>query len=54
MTEEEKELMKRYGITVEPKSVYSYKGYKYEHLKDALNYAKVDAGAAHKSSVPSA
>jgi hypothetical protein len=23
MTEEEKELMKRYGITVEPKSVYS-------------------------------
>jgi hypothetical protein len=25
MTEEEKELMKRYGITVEPKSVYSYK-----------------------------
>ena len=53
MTEEEKELMKRYGITVEPKSVYSYKGYKYEHLKDALNYAKV-VDAAHKSSVPSA
>ena len=51
MTEEEKELMKRYGITVEPKSVYSYKGYKYEHLKDALNYAKVDPGAAHKPSV---
>jgi hypothetical protein len=33
MTEEEKELMNRYGITVEQKSVYSYKGYKYEHLK---------------------
>ena len=41
MTEEEKELMKRYGITVEQKSVYTYKGNKYEHLKDALNYAKV-------------
>ena len=54
MTEEEKELMKRYDITVEQKSVYTYKGYKYEHLKDALNYAKVDAGAAHKSSVPRA
>ncbi len=54
MPEEEKELMKRYGITVEPKSVYSYKGYKYEHLKDALNYTKVDAGAAHKSSGPRA
>jgi ribosome maturation protein Sdo1 len=53
MTEEEKEMMKRFGITVEQKSVYTYKGYKYEHLKDALNYAKV-VGAAHKSSVPSA
>jgi hypothetical protein len=52
MTEEEKELMKRYDITVEQKSVYTYKGYKYEHLKDALNYAKLDAGAALNSSVP--
>jgi hypothetical protein len=51
MTEGEKALMKRFGITAEPKSVYSYKGYKHEHLKDALNYAKVDAGEAHKPSV---
>jgi hypothetical protein len=51
MNEEEKELMERYGITVEQKTVYSYKGYRYERLKDALNYAKVDAGAARKSSV---
>ena len=43
--------MKRYGITVEQKSVYTFKGYKYEHLKDALNYAKLDALAAHKPSV---
>jgi hypothetical protein len=52
MTEEEKELMNQYGITVEQKSVYTYKGYKYEHLKDALNYAKLDAGARHESNVP--
>ena len=52
MTEEEKELMNRYGITVEQKSVYTYKAYKYEHLKDALNYAKLDVDAALKSSVP--
>ena len=54
MTEEEKELMKRFGITVEQKSVYTNKGYKYEHLKDALNYATVDAGAPPKSYVPRA
>jgi hypothetical protein len=52
MTEEEKGLMNRFGITVQQKSVYTYKGYKYEHLKDALNYAKVDASVTHKSKVP--
>jgi hypothetical protein len=31
--------MNRFGITVEQKSVHTYKGYKYEHLKDALNCA---------------
>ena len=54
MTEEEKELMQRFGITVEQKSVYTYKGHKYERLKDALNYAKIDAGTPHKSGVPPA
>lgn len=53
MTEAEKELMKRFGITVEQRRVYTYKDYKYNHLKDALNYAKV-VDAAHKASVPSA
>ena len=52
MTEEEKELMNRYGITVEQKSVYTYKDHKYERLRDALNYARAEAAAAHKSSVP--
>jgi hypothetical protein len=48
MTEEEKELlMKRFGITVEQKSVYTYKSYKYERLKDAVNYAKIEVGGRH-------
>ena len=47
MTEEEKEPMERYGITVEQKSVYFYKGYKYDRLNDALNYAKMGTGARH-------
>jgi hypothetical protein len=42
MTEEEKELMKRFGIALEQKSVYIYKDYRYAHLKDAVNYAKID------------
>ena len=42
MTEEEQAQMTRFGITVAQKRVYSYKGYKYDHLKDALNYAKID------------
>jgi hypothetical protein len=50
MTEEEKDLAERYGIAVEHKSVYLYKGYKYERLEDALNYAKRDSGPADESS----
>jgi hypothetical protein len=46
MTEEEKD-MKRFGITVEQKSVYTYKSYKYERLKDAVNYAKIEVGGRH-------
>lgn len=54
MSEEEKELMERYGIAVEQKSVYFYKGYKYEHLKDALNYAKIDTSPRHESAASTA
>lgn len=43
MTKEEKELMKRFGITVEQKSVYAYDGHKYDQLKDAMNFAKIEA-----------
>lgn len=42
MTEDEMELMKRYDITAEQKSVYLYKGYKYEQLRDAVNYARIE------------
>ena len=42
MNEEEKELAKLYGITVEHKTVYLYQGHRYERLNDALNYAKLD------------
>ena len=41
MTEEEEKLMKRYGITSEQNTVYYYMGHKYERLKDALNYARI-------------
>jgi hypothetical protein len=44
MTEEDQKLMEMYEITFEKKTVYYffYKGYKYEKLSDALNYAKID------------
>jgi hypothetical protein len=42
MTEEENELMKRYGITAEQKTVYHYMNFRYDHLNDALNYARID------------
>jgi hypothetical protein len=54
MTEEEKELTNRYGITATDKTVYHYKGYKYDRLQDALNYAKTGRGAPDKSGMPSA
>lgn len=42
-------LKRLYGITVEQKPVYVYEGNKYENLKDALNYAKLDTERAHDS-----
>jgi hypothetical protein len=40
MTKEEKELIRRYGIVMSRKSEFTYKGFRYDHLRDALNYAK--------------
>ena len=41
MTEEQVELMERYGITFEQRTVFRYKDHKYERLEDALRYAKI-------------
>jgi hypothetical protein len=49
MTEEEKELMERYGVTAEEETVYMLNGAKYRDLKDALNYAKLLAERAKES-----
>ena len=54
MTENDSKLTERYGITVEHKTVYSYKGHTYENLKDALNYAKMDMGRAQEGAAPKA
>ena len=42
MTNDEDKLIKEYGIIREHKVVYTYKGYKYDNPKDAINYAKYD------------
>ena len=41
MTEDEKQLMERYGVTAVQETVYLFNGAKYRDLKDALNYAKL-------------
>ncbi len=38
--EEEQKSMAEYGITHEKKSVYFYRGHKYERLSDAIRYAR--------------
>ena len=42
MNEQDKKLMAEYGITSTVKTVYQYKGYRYERLSDALSYARID------------
>jgi len=43
MSEEEEKYMEKFGITSEKKSVYYYNGNKYDDLKSAINYAKIDS-----------
>ena len=40
MTDEEKKLMDQYEITCETKTIFHYRGHRYDRLDDALNYAK--------------
>ena len=48
-TEQERQQMIRFGITAETKTLYSYEGYVYERLHDALAYAEIDAGRRARS-----
>ncbi len=40
MTDEENQLMMKYGITAETKSVFHFQSHKYDRLADALKYAE--------------
>jgi len=42
MSEEDKTLMAQYEITSESKMIYRYKQHRYENLKDAVNFARLD------------
>lgn len=42
MTTDEELLLKKHGITTEQKIIYLYKGYRYDHLKDAISFAIID------------
>jgi hypothetical protein len=42
MTEADKKLMEEYEIFLTYTEVFTYKGFKYGSLKDALNYARLD------------
>ncbi len=39
--EEDRAQMEKYGITAEPKMVYSFQAHKYQYLKDAVKYAEL-------------
>jgi hypothetical protein len=54
MSEEDKKLMAQYDITSESKLIYSYKENRYENLKDAVNFAKLEAEDAKESGVEDA
>ncbi len=53
MTEKDRQTMEAHGITRTPRNVYSYKGFKYDRLDDAVRYAEIDARRPRKSSVSS-
>ncbi len=48
MSEDDKAVMEKYGITYEQRTVFFWKDHKYERLADAVNYAKL-ASAKMKS-----
>jgi hypothetical protein len=52
MSEQDETLMAEYGITSTVKTVYSYKGYRYDRLSDALSYARTDTGSRGEAVKP--
>jgi len=52
MTEEEKQQLDLYGITMEEKTVFHYRSYTYDRLTDALNYARIDSDRRKAASEP--
>ena len=40
MTEEQKKIMEQLGITYETKTIFHFQGHRYDHLDDAIKYAK--------------
>jgi hypothetical protein len=41
-TDEQREQMHKFGIVQSQKTQYTYKGYVYDRLSDALAYAQID------------
>ena len=46
LDESDEELMRKYGISVTEKKMFTYKNYKYERLADAVNYAILEQNKA--------
>ena len=51
MSEQDKVLMTEYGITCETQIIYRYKEHRYENLKDAVNFAKIDKQHAQEDNI---
>lgn len=41
-TDEQRAQMQKFGIVQREKTQYTYQGYVYDRLKDALEYARID------------
>jgi len=50
LNDENKMLMEKYGITCEPKMIYSYKQHRYENVEQAINFARIDAARDQEDS----
>ena len=47
-SDQDKQLMREYGITSQVKVLFHFGGYTYERLADAVNYAKNQRSAPRK------